>query len=78
MSGETAITIDNFVVAQLTANELGDITKYNVQFTEYLIPSDYQDLINQVKEDVSNWVELSDGSIRFNKIIYTDFVEPTE
>lgn len=78
MSGETAITIDNFVVAQLTANELGEVAKYNVQFIEYLIPPTYQDLINQVKQDEENWVELSDGSVRFHKVIYTNVVEVTE
>ena len=78
MSGETVIDVNNFVVAQLTANELGEGAKYNVQFIEYLIPPTYQDLINEVKESNEDWHELSDGSIRFNKVIYTDVVEQTE
>lgn len=78
MSGETIITIDDFIVAQLIANELGDLAKYNVQFVEYYIPSGYQELINQVKETEENWVELSDGSIRFHKVEYTNVIEETE
>lgn len=73
MSGETIVDINSFVVAQLTANELGENAKYNVQFIEYCVPFTYQDLIEQVKADTNiEWHELSDGSIRFNKVIYTD------
>lgn len=83
MSEDTLqLTIDSFVVAQLSANELGEAVKYNVQFIEYLIPPTYTELITQVKEEEENWTELADGALRLHKVIYTEpemaTVESTE
>lgn len=77
MTGLT-FDIDRFLVAQLTANELGINSKFNVQFIEYYIPSTYVDEINEIKQTYSNWYELEDGAIHFNIIEYTPFVEGDE
>lgn len=70
---EFSFDINDYIVAQLTANELGITDKYNVQFVEYYVPSTKVSEIAEIKASGINYVELNDGSLHFNTINYEDF-----
>lgn len=70
---EFSFDINDYIVAQLTANELGITDKYNVQFVEYYVPSTKVSEIAEIKASGINYVELNDGSLHFNTINYSDF-----
>ena len=75
---ELSFDISKFIVTQVSGFELGIGTKYGVQFTEYYIPVEMTDYIDEVKSTNISYIELSNGAIHFCDICYYPSNEDTE
>lgn len=68
---ELSFDLNDYIVAQLIANELGMTSKYNVHFIEYYLPADKTDEIEEVMQTGINYTQLEDGSLHFYNVNYT-------